>query len=59
MKHIQNILFVLFLLLVTSSLAQSQILYGAATGTGTDSGNAILLLAGSILVLKRRQKLSI
>ena len=37
MKNVQRILFVLFLLFVTSSFAQSQILYGAATGT--DSGN--------------------
>ncbi len=41
MKHIQNILFVLFLLFVTSSFAQSQMLYGAGTGlAGPGGGNA-------------------
>ncbi|GJM16665.1 MAG: hypothetical protein DHS20C13_19920 [Thermodesulfobacteriota bacterium] len=37
MINVQRVLFVLFLLFVTSSFAQSQVLYGAATGT--DSGN--------------------
>ena len=32
MKNVQRILFVLFLLFVTSSFAQSQVLYGAGTG---------------------------
>ena len=41
MKHIQGVLFVLFLLFVTSSFAQSQMLYGAGTGlAGPESGNA-------------------
>jgi DNA-binding beta-propeller fold protein YncE len=39
MKNIQRILFVLFLLFVTSSFAQSQMLYGAGTGVAGEGGN--------------------